>query len=331
MTTPGPDASGGTFAADVTASTTVAARFGRFWREWEAQLGTAHPTPDFTPGSTGDFRLSARAVTAHDAVIADVHSESLVGTNSGSPQQNDEQVVLHVVRRNAWRFSRARGDEHTVRPGQFLLQRSGPPTYEEARHTSAKVLLLPASPLSRLIRDRLVAGPTSSPEARLLLGHLRLVEETAGDLGPSGALAARDALLELVKGVLGRRADSADPLLGPALAQAARDLADRRLTDPGLSPAALARELHVSVRTLHRAFAASGADEGAAAYVRRRRLEEARLALLGGGPGPGPRPSVSEVAARWQFSDSSHFIRAFKRRYGHTPASRVTGLPEQRP
>jgi len=30
--------------------------------------------------------------------------------------------------------------------------------------------------------------------------------------------------------------------------------------------------------------------------------------------------ALSELAARWQFADTSHFIRAFKRQYGQTPA-----------
>ena len=75
----------------------------------------------------------------------------------------------------------------------------------------------------------------------------------------------------------------------------------------------LARELHVSVRTLQRAFASAG--EPAAAYIRHRRLEEARLALTA----PSNRLSVTELAAYWQFADSSHLIRAFKKHYGRTP------------
>ena len=71
--------------------------------------------------------------------------------------------------------------------------------------------------------------------------------------------------------------------------------------------------LHVSVRTLQRAFASAG--EPAAAYIRHRRLEEARLALTA----PSNRLSVTELAAYWQFADSSHFIRAFKKHYGRTP------------
>lgn len=121
--------------------------------------------------------------------------------------------------------------------------------------------------------------------------------------------------MELAKGVLLGHADCADPLLAPALAQAARDLAARLLPDADLSPAVLARHLNVSVRTLHRAFATC--DESFTAYVRRRRLDHARADLATG------RATVSEVAARWQFSDSSHLIRAFKSRYGQTPTEFV--------
>lgn len=291
------------------------AGFDSFWRAWEEQVGTEHPAPDFTPGGTDDFRLGARAVTAHDAVIADVRSTSLVGSYSGSARQSDEQVAMHVVRHNTWHFARPRGDAHTIGVGDFVIHRIGPPTSEDARGTAATVLLLPAAPLSRVVRDRLVPGSTSSPEVRLLLGHMSLVEQTAPDLTPAGALAARNALIELVQGVLRRQADSTEPHLGPALAQAAKDLMDTRLTDPDLSPSTLARELGVSVRTLHRAFAT--ADESVTTYLRHRRLEQARLALLA----PTDRPTVTELAARWQFADSSHFARAFKSRYGQTPTA----------
>jgi AraC family transcriptional regulator, positive regulator of tynA and feaB len=75
----------------------------------------------------------------------------------------------------------------------------------------------------------------------------------------------------------------------------------------------LARELHVSPRTLQRAFAATG--ESAAAYIRHRRLEQARLALTS----TSNRVSITELAAYWQFADSSHFTRSFKTYYGQTP------------
>jgi AraC-like DNA-binding protein len=40
--------------------------------------------------------------------------------------------------------------------------------------------------------------------------------------------------------------------------------------------------------------------------------------------------SISELAAYWQFTDSSHFARAFKKRYGQPPSeyARSTGPGE---
>ena len=86
----------------------------------------------------------------------------------------------------------------------------------------------------------------------------------------------------------------------------------------------LARELNVSVRSLQRAFAAAG--ESVTAYIRQRRLEEARLALAT----PSGRLSVAELAAHWQFADSSHFIRAFKKHYGRTPTDYARSITATR-
>lgn len=48
-------------------------------------------------------------------------------------------------------------------------------------------------------------------------------------------------------------------------------------------------------------------------HVRQRRLARARADLL------STDWTVSAIAARWHFHDSSHFIRAHKKRYGETP------------
>lgn len=65
--------------------------------------------------------------------------------------------------------------------------------------------------------------------------------------------------------------------------QAARDLADEFLEDPGLLPTVIAGRLHVSVRTRQRSFAP--APEWLSAYIRRRRLEGATRMLRRRHPG----------------------------------------------
>jgi AraC-like DNA-binding protein len=303
------------FSADVTASSTARDGFTTFRREWDTQVGEAWPLAALDVARSSDFRISVQAVRAHDVVIADVYSESYVGRTSR--RDVGDKVLMHLMSRGSWRFDRVDGRGHavTVPAGSFVLRSNRLPSlFEVDRGARGKVLILPASVVGPLIGDRQVVGPAGSAEVRLLMAHAGMVAETARDLTPTGARGARDALLELAKGVVRREFDDVEPGLAPALVRAAMEIADNRLADPDLSPATLARELNVSLRTLYRAFAMT--EEPVAGYIRRRRLERARLDL----GAPRGRPDVSAVAARWQFADSSHFIRAFKRQYGETPA-----------
>ncbi|MFD6158130.1 helix-turn-helix domain-containing protein [Nocardia sp. NPDC060256] len=282
-------------------------------RGWEAEFGPGLPT--FDADTTEDFRVRAHAVLMGDVFMVDIHGASGISTARPS-EETDKEIQLYVVSRGAYTLPGSAGrSAHTVSAGQFLLQHfPRPPQLDMAPGTAAKVVVTTPSPaLEPLLRNRMIAGPADSAELRLLLAHAEMVRATIADLSPAGVEAAGKAVLELLKAVVLGCFDDVEPRLTPALAQAAKDIADRRLADPELSPTVLARELNVSVRTLQRAFAAEG--ESVAAYIQHRRLQEARLALTSRN-----RLSVSELAAYWQFSDRSHFIRAFKKAYGLTPA-----------
>jgi AraC-like DNA-binding protein len=88
-----------------------------------------------------------------------------------------------------------------------------------------------------------------------------------------------------------------------------------KLFEPLLGRDRVARELGVSVRTLARAFAMHGTTFDR--WLWNCRLEAAYEALLSSRVGA----SITEVAAQHGFSDSSHFTRRFKTRFGVTPGS----------
>ena len=289
--------------------------FAAFRRGWEAAFGAAVPLPTFSAETISDFRVRNRATRVDDVAIAELHGTSPIRT--GGPLNTVEDMVrLYVIRRGAWTLGGPNDrSERTISAGQFLLKHVQRPShFETVPGTTATVLVLPAAILKPMLGNRIIAGPADSAELRLLTAHTNMVRLTMPDLTPAGAQAAHSTLIELAKAVARQRFDDAEPVLAPALAQAAKDLADSRLADPELSAAVLARELNVSVRTLQRAFTVAG--ESVISYIRERRLEEARLALTAP---PAGRLSISELAAHWQFADSSHFIRTFKQRYGRTP------------
>ena len=97
-------------------------------------------------------------------------------------------------------------------------------------------------------------------------------------------------------------------------AQAVDDI-EEHLADDDLSPAATARRLGVSVRTLHGIFA--GHELSYAATVRHRRLEQAYRDLR---DPARAHLRIIDIATDAGFADVTSFHRAFRRRYGDTPA-----------
>ncbi|WP_107656586.1 helix-turn-helix domain-containing protein [Nocardia suismassiliense] len=307
-------ASRGVFVVDSTGPGAVSHGFEAFRHGWQTQVGDGFPLPTFSPVTTGDFRVRSRVAKLRDVAVTDLDSASVIRT-AGTPYGYDDQVRIYIVRRGTWTLgASADRDEYTVAAGQFLLRHGPPLHFGAAPETTVRILTLPSAVLAPRLRNRSVTEAADSAEMRLLMAHTNMVHATVADLGPSGVHAAHSAMLELARAVTTGRFDDKEPGLRPALVQAAKVLADGRLADPELSPAMLARELHVSVRTLQRAFTLAG--EPVTGYIRDRRLAQARRALSA----PSHRPTVAELAAYWQFADSSHFIRAFKKRYGQTPA-----------
>ena len=82
-----------------------------------------------------------------------------------------------------------------------------------------------------------------------------------------------------------------------------------------LSPRALARAGHMSVRTLHTIFHRE-LGTSAMAYLRAIRLDRARGELLHS----GPHRHVTDVAMRWGFSHPSRFAQQYRDRFGELPS-----------
>ena len=99
------------------------------------------------------------------------------------------------------------------------------------------------------------------------------------------------------------------------------------LGDPGLSPESIAQAGYLSVRQLHRLFAAD--ELSPAAWVREQRLRRCRDDLAD----PRLRQlAIAEIAMRWGYRSPAHFTRAFFARFGVTPREfRRAASPRHRP
>jgi AraC family transcriptional activator of tynA and feaB len=89
---------------------------------------------------------------------------------------------------------------------------------------------------------------------------------------------------------------------------------ETQLSEPSLDPALIAAAAGISVRHLHRIFAAKGCT--VTEWIRERRLERCRADLA------DPRlreRNITDIAFFWGFSDSAHFSHRFRQEFGVSP------------
>jgi AraC-like DNA-binding protein len=153
-----------------------------------------------------------------------------------------------------------------------------------------------------------------SGAAAMLAPHLLGVREAAGELSANDGALLAGTFLDL----LGLAVATADrPAQRANAGRAGAAFAARAAIEDGLgapsSIAGLCRKLGISRTTLHRLFEGEG---GVQAYMRGRRLEAVRRALLD----PGCTEPLYALAERLGFSDAAHLSRLFRAHYGLSPS-----------
>ncbi|UIX33234.1 helix-turn-helix domain-containing protein [Streptomyces sp. GQFP] len=165
----------------------------------------------------------------------------------------------------------------------------------------------------------------------LLSDHLTGLHRHADTLQPADAPRLGKAVLDLLTAWLAQLLD-ADAALPPetrqqALTERIRAFVQQNLHDPELTPTAIAAAHNISLSYLHRVFRQQTEGETVAAWIRRRRLENAHRDLANGSL---RRTPVHTIAARWGYPRPSDFTRAFRAAYGMSPTEhRLRALAEQ--
>lgn len=105
-----------------------------------------------------------------------------------------------------------------------------------------------------------------------------------------------------------------------AQVQLAKDYMEANYWNPSIRSEDIAESLRVSTRRLSKVFEAVGTSP--AAYLRELRLDKAVLLL----DAPAADFAITDIAYRVGFGDVSTFGRAFKKRFGRTPAEHRSSL-----
>lgn len=245
--------------------------------------------------------------------------------------ETEEHFVLKILHRGRSSFSQ-RGREIMLDAGDFALFTSAEPS--EMVFPDAHELLvvsIPGSVLRRYLSrpetffGRKYSGLNTANAlfvqfARTLCSHVPALPQPVTQRLESNLL---DMLITVLMADHG-----AEPVRVDTRARTGQIKAfiDQNLCHAHLGPGMIASHLGVSKRNLHLLFQAE--ETTVARYIRHQRLLASRRCL----ENEAYRSmSITDIAFRYGFSDTSHFSRAFRRQFGVSPSqvrSRVPGLAE---
>lgn len=212
------------------------------------------------------------------------------------------------------------GTRTVLQPGDTTLLDSGRPWSSDcAGRCSRLYLRVPIWLMQdRLRLSTLPALPRIPPGSRMGATLFRLLTSLfreAERFTADEATSALDTYLEMLAACLGSDSLSTSVVSRPdRLGERIESFIQHNLADPTLGPIAIAEAAGISVRHLHRLFSARG--RRVSDWIREQRLERCSADFVNRRLS---RKSITEIAFSWGFSDSAHFSRCFKLRFGVSP------------
>lgn len=213
-----------------------------------------------------------------------------------------------------------RGRTIHAKAGDFVLwDASTPSEFECISPTRCKLIWLPVRVFNRHVAgfeslaDQVIPG--SSMAATIVGNHVRQLSPLLSAFPDQQKSQVFEASIEFILSCLPEQRMLPGMTRQQAmLVERARGEIDARLGEGEVTPGAVAEALGISVRYLHRVFALTG--QSVLEYANGQRLDRARR-MLARGDG---RMNIAEIAQEAGFYDSSHFNKAFKRRFGVAPS-----------
>ncbi|BAU74873.1 transcriptional regulator FeaR [Metapseudomonas furukawaii] len=283
-------------------------------------------------------RFESRPPQGHGLFIGEIGRQDLSGlevaqirTNAGvisrqrtSIDHDDDRHCFLIIQRAGRAQLKQEGDCLELGPGEMALM-------DSARSCEIVPHGLIEHASFHLARDEVCRV---MPEGRPTFGKLSqqcasgrvlrtLVEQICGGeldgcAGMEEGEALQEALIALLAPSLRQQSVAALSELegshNAGLRVLAQQLIDQSLSEPGLTPLSLARQLNISVRQLYRLFEEQG--DSVCRFIQRARLKRSAADLS------NPRlrnESITDIAFRWGFTDSAHFSRTFKKHFDQSP------------
>ncbi|AWS41624.1 helix-turn-helix domain-containing protein [Streptosporangium sp. 'caverna'] len=289
---------------------------------WHEMTSKALISTAVTSDSVDDFAATVSVLDLGAVQISTVAYPPLRATRTARLIRGSDPDLYYVTMPLRGKLGVSHVDrEADVDSGHFVVIDTSRPgvvaNQEPVEHLIVQV------PRSELPKSRALSAVVARPlpigkgMGSLMVNVARQLMHSAEEYRPADGKRLTTVVIDLVASTLAGHLDEDDTtrdagqrLLKPRIL----DFIEKRLSDPALSPPAVAAAHNISVRYLHLLFRDQGLT--VAGWIRERRLDRCRRDLrdaeLSGRP-------VHAIGAHWGFPDATAFSRAFKQTFGVPP------------
>jgi AraC-like DNA-binding protein len=291
---------------------------------WRSLVSEAFVPLNVTSNATENFHAKLRSRSLGDVFVSEV------GANPHSVERTpaliaagDTPFYKLSLQLAGTGILMQDGREAILSAGDMAIYDTGRPyTLSFAADFRTLVLMFPQSVIDlprdavaqitahRIAGDQGIARVVSPFLAHLTENLERLTSHSAVRLAHNTV----DLVTTMLNSELDVHVDGHNASHRAALVHDIRAYIDDHLSDSHLSPASIASANFISTRHLHGVFKDQGVT--VSAWIRSRRLEHCRRDLADALFADRP---VSVIAARWGFTDASHFSRLFRSTFGEPP------------
>lgn len=292
-----------------------------YWNDW---VGNHITSIETTPADLNAFNGRLLIGDCSAITIADAISTPACNSHAANllKKSTDRSFLMHLQRVGA-SFNSQDGREILLRKGDFTLCDSAR-TFAVSFRNSHRILVvrIPANELERRLPHIENLTCIRMPKNQGINGVVSRLAQKYWTLCQEGL----DPIMQdrIATNFLDLLATSYSDIHNIAVAESSltasrrllvREFIEQHLSDPDLSPSAIARRLGYTTSYIHQLFKAE--NESISHYIIRRRLEKASKVLADEN---FSSRTIGEIACDWGFNSLTHFGRAFKDQYGVTPS-----------
>lgn len=286
--------------------------------EYRSMLAESDLSLDVSPRTTGHFHGSVQAYAADGLAIMRVSSvEQDVSRTHPMIGSFPTEVLKVLIEREGSAGIRQHEREAILSPGSLTIYDTTRP-YDVRQFAPfvADAVLVPRDRLP--IRNDVLAALQRSPlsattgAGAIFDSYLTHLWDRLPECSPQATSRLLSVLVELLAAAVVDVVP--EPLSDHALQATAMAWIGMHLSDPDLSPPAVAAATGLSLRYLHRLFADTGVT--VSTYIRTERLRHIRRDL----ENPHLRHrTIAAIGAQWGIPDPAHLSRLFRATFGLSP------------